>query len=315
MRNILVTGGAGFVGSTLTEFLLRNPENFVVVVDNLSSGHIKKLPAPDENLKFIKADVNNRKEISEIMMSWRFDFVFHYAAVVGVQHTLENPIMVLNDVSGIQNILELSKNIGVKRVFYSSSSEIYGEPVEYPQHELTTPLNSRLPYAIVKNIGEAYLRSYKQEFDLDYTIFRFFNTFGPKQSKSFVISKFLVHAFKNEDIPIYGDGSQTRTFCFVEDNVAACLNAFYKNIYVNDVANIGGENEITILELAKTIIEVTGSSSKIIHLPPLTEGDMRGRRPDITKMKALIDKPLLTLKEGLIKVLERGLFELNNLPD
>jgi UDP-glucose 4-epimerase len=315
MRNILVTGGAGFVGSTLTEFLLRNPENFVVVVDNLSSGHIKKLPAPAENLKFIKADVNNRKEISEIMMSWRFDFVFHYAAVVGVQHTLENPIMVLNDVSGIQNILELSKNIGVKRVFYSSSSEIYGEPVEYPQHELTTPLNSRLPYAIVKNIGEAYLRSYKQEFDLDYTIFRFFNTFGPKQSKSFVISKFLVHAFKNEDIPIYGDGSQTRTFCFVEDNVAACLNAFYKNIYVNDVANIGGENEITILELAKTIIEVTGSSSKIIHLPPLTEGDMRGRRPDITKMKALIDKPLLTLKEGLIKVLERGLFELNNLPD
>ncbi len=315
MRNILVTGGAGFVASTLTEFLLRNPENFVVVVDNLSSGHIRKLPPPAENFKFIKADVNNRKEISEIMMSWRFDYVFHYAAVVGVQHTLENPIMVLNDVSGIQNILELSKNIGVKRVFYSSSSEIYGEPVEYPQHELTTPLNSRLPYAIVKNIGEAYLRSYKQEFDLDYTIFRFFNTFGPKQSKNFVISKFLVHAFKNEDIPIYGDGKQTRTFCFVEDNVAACLNAFYKNIYVNDVANIGGENEITILDLAKTIIEVTGSSSKIVFMPPLKEGDMRGRHPDITKMKALIDTPLLTLREGLLKILDRGLFEITNLPD
>lgn len=315
MRNILVTGGAGFIGSTLTEFLLKNPENFVVVVDNLSSGHLKKLPSPADNFKFIKADVNNHKEISEIMMSWRFDYVFHYAAVVGVQHTLANPIMVLNDVSGIQNVLELSKNIGVKRVFFSSSSEIYGEPVEYPQHELTTPLNSRLPYAIVKNIGEAYLRSYKQEFDLDYTIFRFFNTYGPKQSKNFVISKFLVHALKNEDIPIYGDGGQTRTFCFVEDNVNACLNAFYKNVYVNDVANIGGENEITILELANTIIEVTGSSSKIVFLPPLKEGDMRGRHPDITKMKALIDTPLLTLKEGLIKILDRGLFELTNLPD
>lgn len=313
MTNILITGGAGFIGSTLTEFLISNVNNFVVIVDDLSTGNVKKLPTPSNNLKFIKADVNNRKEISEIMMSWRFDYVFHYAAVVGVQNTLENPIKVLNDVNGFKNILELSKNIGVKRVFFSSSSEIYGEPVEYPQNELTTPLNSRLPYAIVKNIGEAYLRSYKQEFDLDYTIFRFFNTYGAKQSKNFVISKFLIHALKNEDIPIYGDGLQTRTFCYVDDNVKATINAFNKNLYVNDVVNIGGENEITILDLAKTIIEITGSSSKIMFMPPLKEGDMRGRHPDTTKMKALTDAPLLPLKNGLKKILEQGLFELNNL--
>ncbi|NCO56292.1 MAG: epimerase [Bacteroidetes bacterium CG_4_10_14_3_um_filter_31_20] len=313
MTNILITGGAGFIGSTLTEFLISNVNNFVVIVDDLSTGNVKKLPTPSNNLKFIKADVNNRKEISEIMMSWRFDYVFHYAAVVGVQNTLENPIKVLNDVNGFKNILELSKNIGVKRVFFSSSSEIYGEPVEYPQNELTTPLNSRLPYAIVKNIGEAYLRSYKQEFDLDYTIFRFFNTYGAKQSKNFVISKFLIHALKNEDIPIYGDGLQTRTFCYVDDNVKATINAFNKNLYVNDVVNIGGENEITILDLAKTIIEITGSSSKIMFMPPLKEGDMRGRHPDTTKMKALTDAPLLPLKDGLKKILEQGLFELNNL--
>ncbi len=313
MTNILITGGAGFIGSTLTEFLLKDKNNFLVTVDNLSTGNLKKLPQPSNNQKFIKADVNNREEISEIMMSWKFDYVFHYAATVGVQNTLENPIKVLNDVNGFKNILELSKNIGIKRIFFSSSSEIYGEPVEYPQNELTTPLNSRLPYAIVKNIGEAYLRSYKQEFDLDYTIFRFFNTYGPKQSKNFVISKFLIHALKNEDIPIYGDGLQTRTFCYVDDNVKATINAFYKNLYLNNVVNIGGENEITILDLAKTIIEITKSSSKIVFLPPLKEGDMRGRHPDTTKMKALIDNPLLPLKDGLKRILKEGLFELNNM--
>ena len=310
MNKILVTGGAGFIGSTLTEHLLKNPENFVVVVDNLSTGHIKKLVLPQQNFKFIKADANDRKELSEIMMSWKFDFVFHYAAVVGVQRTLANPLFVLNDVEGVKNVLELSKNTGVKRVIFSSSSEIYGEPVEYPQNEHTTPLNSRLPYAIVKNLAEAYLRAYKKEFDLDFTIFRFFNTYGPKQSRNFVISKFINHALKNEDIPVYGDGLQTRTFCFVEDNVKACISAFENDLFVNDVVNIGGDNEITILDLAREIIKLTGSSSKIVHLPALEEGDMRGRRPDTTKMKTLYNKPLITLQEGLRKVLEEGLFEL-----
>src|SRR5437588_12842334 len=122
--------------------------------------------------------------------------------------------MVLDDIKGIQNVLHLAKNTGVKRVFFSSSSEVYGEPVEFPQNEFTTPLNSRLPYAVVKNVGEAFLRSYKQEFDLDYTIFRFFNTYGPKQSSDFVMTKFIKAALANDRITIYGDGSQTRTFCY-----------------------------------------------------------------------------------------------------
>lgn len=310
MIKVLVTGGAGFIGSRLCEKLLEHDDMFVVAVDNLLTGHMKKVPPPHERFRFIRGDVNNRSEIAEIMMSWKFDYVFHYAAVVGVKRTIENPLLVLKDIDGIRNILELSKNTGVQRVYYSSSSEIYGEPVEFPQYEDTTPLNSRLPYAIVKNVGEAYLKSYHREFGLDYTIFRFFNTYGSKQSKHFVISKFMSKALKNNDITIYGDGMQTRTFCYVDDNVDACIYAFKNNLYNNEVVNIGGEDEITILDLANTILKVTNSSSKIVFLPPLSEGDMRGRRPDITKMKALIQKPLLTLEQGLQKIMNEGLFEL-----
>jgi len=315
-RKILVTGGAGFIGSALSEKLIQNKENYVVVVDNLLTGNRLKLPSKeDTNWTFIKCNVNDRRDISEIMLSQNFDYVFHYAALVGVKRTQDHPVDVLNDIQGIQNILSLSKNTGVKRVFFSSSSEIYGDPVEIPQNVYTTPLNSRLPYAIVKNVGEAFLRSYYHEYGLNYTIFRFFNTYGPKQSRDFVISKFLVRALNNKEITIYGDGLQTRTFCFIDDNVDACLKAFYTDQVVNDTINIGGSREITILDLAKLIIEITGSKSKIIHLPPLEEGDMRRRQPDNSHMKEILDRKLILLHEGIQKILEEGLFEMKYNPD
>lgn len=309
-KNILVTGGAGFVGGSLVEGLIQDASNFVVVVDNLKTGDKSKLPnAPKGNLKFIQCDVNNLDEIRSVFHTFSFDYVFHYAALVGVQRTLENPIEVLKDINGIENILKLSKNTGVKKVIYSSSSEVYGEPVEYPQNEETTPLNSRLPYAIVKNVGEAFLKSYKQEYDLDYVIYRFFNTFGPKQSKDFVISKFINAALNNNDITIYGDGSQTRTFCYVQNNVEATIKAAFSDEHVNQTINIGNDIETSILDLAKLIIKLTGSSSKIVHLPPLEEGDMTRRKPDITKMKQLLgNNKIYTLEEGLKKVLSNTSF-------
>src|SRR6476620_3515401 len=200
MEKVLITGGAGNVGSALAKKLATCGQYQVTVVDNMSTGSIKKLSSVKGQLEFIKADVNVYNDIASIMLSRSFDYVFHYAAVVGVKRTLENPILVLDDIEGIKNILSLSKNTGVKRVFFSSSSEVYGEPVEFPQNEDTTPLNSRLPYAIVKNVGEAYLRSFKKEYDLDFTIFRLFNTYGPKQSTDFVISKFLAAALKDKEI-------------------------------------------------------------------------------------------------------------------
>ncbi len=308
-NKILVTGGAGFIGSAVAEKLAQNPENYVVIVDNLLTGSLKKVPESEHNnLRFIKCDANDYKDISSVFYAYTFDYVFHYAAVVGVKRTLQNPVMVLNDITGINNILALSKNTGVKRVYFSSSSEVYGEPVEFPQNEHTTPLNSRLPYAIVKNVGEAYLKSYQREYGLEYTIFRFFNTYGPKQSKEFVISRFLSMALQNQDITIYGDGSQTRTFCFIEDNVDACVAAFYNDMFVNDVVNIGGNIEVPILELAKTVIKVTGSKSNLIHLPALEEGDMTRRLPDTSKMSELLKREVTTLEDGLAHVIQHGQF-------
>ena len=308
-RRILVTGGAGFVGSAMAERLAQDPNNYVVIVDNLLTGSLVKIPSNDhDNIRFIKCDCNRFEDISGVFFGHHFDYVFHYAAVVGVKRTLANPVMVLEDIEGINNILKLSKNTGVKRVYFSSSSEVYGEPVEFPQNEETTPLNSRLPYAIVKNVGEAYLRSFQREYGLEFTIFRFFNTYGPKQSKDFVMSRFISMALQNEDITVYGDGSQTRTFCYMQDNVDACYNAFDKNLFVNDVVNVGGNIEVSILELAKVIIDITGSSSKIVHLPALKEGDMTRRLPDISKMQQLLNRDMTSMEEGIKNVIAKGQF-------
>jgi len=300
---ILVTGGAGFIGSSLAEYLLFKTDAQVVIVDNYLTGKSYNLPK-SPRCRFIKVDANDFNDISSVFHALGFDYVFHYAAVVGVKRTLENPVMVLDDLQGIRNILTLCKNTGVKRVFYASSSEVYGEPVHLPQHEHTTPLNSRLPYAIVKNAGESFCRSFYQEFGLEYTLFRFFNTYGPKQSNDFVVSRFIDAALKNKPITIYGDGQQTRTFCYVDDNLEATTNCLLEDKFVNDVVNIGNDQEISVLELARLIRKLISSSSEIIHLDPLAEGDMTRRQPDIEKMQMLLNRPFTTLEEGLVRVIE-----------
>ena len=148
-------------------------------------------------------------------------------------------------------------------------------------------------------MGESYFRSFFKSFGLPFTIFRFFNTYGPNQSKDFVVSRFLSLALKNQDITVYGDGLQTRTFCYVSDNVGTCIKIFEENLAINDVINIGGAQEMTILDLANLIIKKTNSTSKIIHLPALSEGDMRRRMPDNSKMKAVLGKELISIEEGI----------------
>ena len=304
MPNILITGAAGFIASCLADKLISDSSNFVVGIDNFLTGKRENLPPKQvKNYSFLDCDVNNFEELSTIFSIHNFDYVFHYAALVGVKRTLQNPLMVLNDIQGIKNVLELSSKLGVKRVFFSSSSEVYGEPVEFPQHEETTPLNSKLPYAVVKNVGESYMKAYQKEFGLDYTIFRFFNTYGVRQSEDFVIAKFLELAYSNQDIMIYGDGLQTRTFCFIDDNIETTLKILKDNLVVNDVINIGSDIEISILDLAKLIIKKTSSKSKIIHLPALLEGDMTRRKPDNLRMRATLEKNLITLEDGIQRMI------------
>ena len=306
MRNkkkvAVVTGGAGFIGSHMVDLLLK--KNFYVnVIDDLSGGSINNLKNHFKNKNFNF----EKKDLCKLNVKHKFffgcDYVFHFAAVVGVKRTLENPLLVLEDIKGFENVLNLCKSTGVSKIYFSSSSEVYGEPFEIPQNEHTTPLNSKLPYAIVKNLGESYLKSYQQEFGLKYSIFRFFNTYGPNQSEDFVVPKFINLALNNRDILIYGAGLQTRTFCYIDDNIDTILKIHNNSLYENDVINIGSDIEMTVLNLAKTIIKITNSKSKIIHLPALKEGDMLRRCPDITKMKSILNRELITLEVGVKKLI------------
>ena len=301
---VVVTGGAGFIGSNFVGKLLELGFK-VVVVDNLTTGKLDNLRDYRKNGNFLfkKCDVNNRKELFSIVTG-KVKYIFHYAACVGVRRTLDNPMTVLLDIEGFKNILDLAVEKKIKRLFFSSSSEVYGETVSFPQNEESTPLNSRLPYAVVKNVGEVFIKAYQKKFGLDYTIFRFFNTYGPRQSEDFVISKFIRQALKGEEITIYGKGKQTRPFLYVDDNVEITTKAIFEKGVINKVVNVGSDVEITVRELAARIIKLTGLKVGLKFLPALTEGDMPRRLPDISLMREKLKiSPKIDLNDGLKKTI------------
>jgi len=300
VKKILVTGGAGNIGSSLVAGLLKSENYHVSILDNLSTGSLENLPQSSKSFwRFIDCDVNNLTQLKQVLNQDTFNYIFHYAALVGVERTQKNPLKVLEDIEGIKNILNLAVECKAERIFYSSSSEVYGEPVEIPQNEITTPLNSKVPYAIVKSVGESFMRTFHDHHQLDFTIMRFFNTYGPRQKNDFVISKFIELALQNKDITIYGDGSQTRSFLHVDDNIEFTIKILKNKKLLNDVVNVGSDIEIKIIDLANMIIENLLSKSKIIFLPPLKEGDMTRRKPDISKMKEVYQKEIISLEEGI----------------
>jgi len=302
---VLVTGGAGFIGSHLCEKLLQLGYK-VIALDNFQTGRTENLIKCTSNKDFllIKGNVNHQNYLRPLIR-FPIDYIYHYAACVGVQRTLSQPLEVLDDIDGIKNILDLAREKQVKRFFYSSSSEVYGESVSFPQNENSTPLNSKLPYAAVKNLGEIYIRTFQKEYGLPYTIFRFFNTYGPRQSKEFVISKFITQSLADLPITIYGDGSQTRSFINIRDNITATTRALNSKGSLNTTINIGNPKEITILNLAREIITLTKSKSSITHLPKLPEGDMPRRIPDIHLMKTALNTiPQVSFKQGLSETIK-----------
>jgi UDP-glucose 4-epimerase len=302
MRNFLITGGAGNVGGSLARRLSLEPNNKVVIIDDLSTGSQSKLPTSG-NVEFLRANCNNYDEIYSLLLARNFDFIFHYAAMVGVERTLRYPMSVLGDIEGFKNITDIAKKSKAKRLFFASSSEVYGNSTVFPQTVDGTPINCRLPYSAVKNIGEIFVKEFCLENGISYTNLRFFNTYGPLQSEDFVLPKFIAQALQGKDLTIYGEGLQTRTFCYIDDNIDSIIKMIEGEIGINETINIGSDVEVTILDLAELVKDLTRSKSKIIHLPALPLGDMPRRLPEISRMRSILGRDLVSLAEGIMKIL------------
>lgn len=308
-KTILITGGAGFIGSHLAEKLLRYGSR-VICFDDLSTGSEDNAREfiDDKNFVFIKGDTNEKADISAVFKTHPIDYVFHYAARVGVLRTLDQPLDVLRDVDGIKYILELSHKHGVKKLVFSSSSEVYGEPVEIPERE-DGHLNAQLPYAVVKLLGENLLRAYYETHGFPTCSLRFFNVYGPKQESSsygFVAGVFIEQALKGIPLTVFGDGTQTRDFVYIDDNINASILALLNEKTNGESINIGTGRPITILDLAERVVSISGNSALKIALKPLRAGgEIKHRFPDISKMNALLNHtPEYSLNEGLKKTFE-----------
>ncbi len=302
-ENILVTGGAGFIGSHLCEKLL-SQGNQVVCLDNLTTGNKDNLATvlSNERFIFLKGD-SNTSDLDKLFTKYRFDKVFHYSAVVGVKRTIENPLSVLNDLEGIKRVLELSRKYDVGKVIFASSSEVYGEPVEIPERE-DGVMNAKMPYALVKLMGEKYLEAFFSTYGLKTTSLRFFNVYGPRQISSaygFVAGIFINQVLNGQNPTIFGDGEQTRDFVFIQDNIKASLIAAEKKSTDGEAINIGTGKSISILELANKVISVAGKQSEIrpAFLKP-RPNDIKHRCPSVDKMKRLLGyEPDTSLDKGL----------------
>jgi UDP-glucuronate decarboxylase len=315
-KTILVTGGAGFIGSHLCERLLDLGAK-VICFDNLSTGRVRNLSfaydaqkaaSTNPNFVFIQGDVNVADDIRQVFLSYPIDYVFHYAAVVGVKRVWEKPFAVFKDIEGFNDVLDLSVMRGVKKVVFSSSSEAYGEPVERFEREdgIHNP-GSRNAYALTKLVGENLFLGYYEKYKLPTAVLRFFNVYGPKQESSaygFVAGVFIKQVLEGKNPTIFGDGKQTRDFVYVDDNIDLAIRALLSDKTNGEVINVGKGKPTAILELAEQIIKLSGKDLRPEFLPA-RPNDIKYRNPDITKMKRLLDaEPQVNLEEGLKKTFE-----------
>ena len=302
--NVLITGGAGFVGSHLIERFISKQYN-VTVIDNLLTGSKKNVEPfiENDNFTFIDFDVQHHIEISQDL-----DYVLHLASAASPKAYTQHPINTLKAGSiGTINTLGLAKAKGAKYLL-TSTSEVYGDPQISPQPETywgnVNPNGVRSMYDEAKRFAEAAVASYNRIYNLDTRIVRLFNTYGPKMkiNDGRVVTNFISQAISGEDITIYGNGDQTRSFCFVDDTVLGIIKAMESDS--SEVFNIGNPNEITILQLAEKVISLTNSKSaiKFVELP---EDDPMQRKPDITKANKKLDWfPKVSLEDGLMKTIE-----------
>ena len=309
--NILITGGAGFVCSHMAE-KLSTKNNNLILLDNLLTGSLKNIEhlLDLSNVKFIEHDVQNHINIDE-----ELDFVLHFASAASPVAYQQNPINTLKAGSiGTINTLGLAK-VKKSKYLLASTSEVYGDPEISPQNETywgnVNPNGERSMYDEAKRFAEAATATYARTYNIETKIVRIFNTYGPRMqlNDGRVVTNFITQALKGEDITIYGDGNQTRSFSYVDDTVNGIIALMNSNF--NEVFNIGNRNEITVKQLATEIIKLTNSNSKIIN-KNLPKDDPKQRQPDISKAKEKLDwKPEINLETGLKKTIKWIESELN----
>ena len=303
MKNILVTGGAGFIGSHLCEELIKQG-NHVICLDNFFTGSRKNIAHLLDNKEFelIRHDI-----IEPIILE--VDQIYNLACPASPIHYQLNAIKTIKtNVIGVTNMLDLADETKA-RILQASTSEVYGDPAVHPQKENywgnVNPIGLRSCYDEGKRVAEALMMDYHRQHNVDIKIIRIFNTYGPRMAENDgrVVSNFIIQALQNEDITIYGDGSQTRSFCYVDDLIRGMTALMNTENFIGPV-NVGNDGEYSILELAQMIIELCGSSSKIIF-KPLPSDDPCKRRPDLTLAKEKLGyKPTVDIKDGLIKTIE-----------
>lgn len=302
-KRVVITGAAGFIGSHLAETLLDRGYS-VIGIDNLLTGATANIAhLSNRDFEFIKHDVTNY-----IYIEGPVHAVLHWASPASPIDYLELPIPTLKvGALGTHKALGLAKAKGARFVL-ASTSEVYGDPLEHPQKETywgnVNPIGPRGVYDEAKRFAEAMTVAYHRYHGLDAKIVRIFNTYGPRMRvrDGRAVPAFMSQALKNEDVTVFGDGSQTRSFCYVTDLVDGIIRLMESS--VNDPVNIGNPHEMTIEEIARTIIEMTGSKSRIVY-KPLPEDDPKVRRPDITRAQTLLGwEPKVGLRDGLTHTID-----------
>jgi len=299
LSKILVTGGAGFIGSYLVDRLV-SQSNEVIVFDNEFRGMFSNLG----NDQFIKVKGNILDQNSWNELPKGIDTVFHLAAINGTKFFYEIPEQVLEiNVKGILNALDFVIKNDISDVFFASSSEVYGFPKNFPTSEeedlkIPDPLNPRFSYAGSKIIGELLCINYARKYGFKNSIARFHNIYGPKMGHEHVIPEFIRKIVKKESFTIHGDGTETRSFCFIEDAIDAIL-LIQKNDSVKErIFNVGNPEEVSIIKLIDTLSEISGTKIEPICKPMELAGTKR-RVPDITKLKSIGYNPKTMLNDGL----------------
>jgi UDP-glucuronate decarboxylase len=309
MKKILVTGGAGFLGSHLCDRLVAQGHE-VIALDSLFTGSQNNLQGLIANplFKFVKHDVVDTLTVKALGVD-TLDEIYNLACPASPVHYQYDPIHTMKtSVLGAINMLELARSTGAK-VFQASTSEVYGDPSVHPQPEdywgNVNTIGIRSCYDEGKRAAETLFFDYQRTYKLRIKMVRIFNTYGPRMAADDgrVVSNFIVQALRGEDLTVYGDGTQTRSFCYADDLVEGFIRLMNADDNVVGPINLGNPGEFTMIELAEKVLRLTGSKSKLVHMP-LPQDDPKQRRPDITKAKQYLDwEPTVPLEQGLVRTI------------